>query len=94
MLCITAKPAHLFTIWVINVVQSNPPVRGVSAVPPIAPKFDAAILSRIADNRTKCTAANTAYWTVLPPSTILGSRIVKVDPRPGSLSTVMSPPII
>jgi hypothetical protein len=27
-------------------------------------------------------------------STILGSRIVNVDPRPGSLSTVMSPPII
>src|SRR5258708_32411911 len=27
-------------------------------------------------------------------STILGSRIVKVEPRPGSLSTVMSPPII
>jgi len=24
----------------------------------------------------------------------LGSRIVKVEPRPGSLSTVMSPPII
>ena len=30
------------------------------------------------------------FW----PSTILGNRIVKVDPRPGSLSTVMSPPII
>ena len=30
----------------------------------------------------------------LGASTILGSRIVKVDPRPGSLSTVMSPPII
>ena len=27
-------------------------------------------------------------------STILGSRMVKVDPRPGSLSTVISPPII
>jgi hypothetical protein len=27
-------------------------------------------------------------------STILGSRIVKVEPRPTSLSTVMSPPII
>ena len=27
-------------------------------------------------------------------STILGSRIVKVEPWPGSLSTVMSPPII
>ena len=25
---------------------------------------------------------------------MLGNRIVKVDPRPGSLSTVMSPPII
>ena len=30
----------------------------------------------------------------LAASTILGSRIVKVEPRPGSLSTVMSPPII
>jgi hypothetical protein len=30
----------------------------------------------------------------LGASTIRGSRIVKVDPRPGSLSTVMSPPII
>ena len=27
-------------------------------------------------------------------STILGNRIVKVEPRPGSLVTVMSPPII
>src|SRR6202048_1050246 len=27
-------------------------------------------------------------------STIRGSRIVKVEPRPGSLATVMSPPII
>src|SRR5262249_4084729 len=27
-------------------------------------------------------------------STILGSRIVKLEPRPGSLSTVMSPPIV
>ncbi len=31
---------------------------------------------------------------VLEASTILGSRIVKVEPRPGSLSTVISPPII
>src|ERR1700730_10607573 len=31
---------------------------------------------------------------VSPPSTILGSRIVKVDPWPGLLATVMSPPII
>jgi hypothetical protein len=30
----------------------------------------------------------------LGPCTILGSRIVKVEPRPGSLATVMSPPII
>src|SRR3984893_13901030 len=35
-----------------------------------------------------------AYWVAFPTSTILGSRIVKVEPRPGSLSTVMSPPII
>jgi len=30
----------------------------------------------------------------LGASTIRGRRIVKVEPRPGSLSTVMSPPII
>src|SRR5215207_5190321 len=30
----------------------------------------------------------------LAASTIFGRRIVKVDPRPGSLATVMSPPII
>ena len=30
----------------------------------------------------------------LGTATILGSRIVKIDPRPGSLATVMSPPII
>jgi hypothetical protein len=35
-----------------------------------------------------------AYSVGLGASTILGSRIVKVEPRPGSLSTVMSPPII
>ena len=35
-----------------------------------------------------------AYSTALGVSTILGSRIVKVEPRPSSLSTVMSPPII
>ena len=34
------------------------------------------------------------YWAAFPTSTILGSRIVKVDPWPGSLDTVMSPPII
>src|ERR1700736_6355182 len=42
-----------------------------------------------------CTAAKQrAYWTALVPPTIRGSRIVNVEPRPGSLSTVMSPPII
>jgi hypothetical protein len=35
-----------------------------------------------------------AYWGAFPTSTIRGKRIVKVEPRPGSLSTVMSPPII
>jgi hypothetical protein len=35
-----------------------------------------------------------AYWIALEASTILGRQMVKVDPRPGSLSTVMSPPII
>jgi hypothetical protein len=35
-----------------------------------------------------------SYSTALPASTILGRRMVKVDPRPTSLSTVMSPPII
>ena len=34
------------------------------------------------------------YSTALAASTILGRRIVKVEPRPTSLSTVMSPPII
>ena len=42
-----------------------------------------------------CTAAKQrAYWTALVPPTIRGSRIVNVEPRHGSLSTVMSPPII
>src|SRR5262249_36192483 len=35
-----------------------------------------------------------AYWMAFPTSTIRGTRIVKVEPRPGSLSTVISPPII
>jgi hypothetical protein len=35
-----------------------------------------------------------AYWMAFPPFTIRGTRIVKVEPRPISLSTVMSPPII
>src|SRR5262249_35068335 len=30
----------------------------------------------------------------LGAATVLGTRIVKVDPRPGSLSSVMSPPIM
>jgi hypothetical protein len=38
--------------------------------------------------------AGSAGIASLAASTILGSRIVKVEPRPGSLSTVMSPPII
>jgi len=42
---------------------------------------------------SKCSEQN-SYWMVLGASAILGSRIVKVEPRPGSLSTVMSPPII
>ena len=35
-----------------------------------------------------------AYWEAFPTSTIRGTRIVKIEPRPGSLATVMSPPII
>ena len=35
-----------------------------------------------------------AYWTAFPTSTIRGTRMINVEPRPGSLSTVMSPPII
>jgi hypothetical protein len=34
------------------------------------------------------------YSLGLEASTVLGRRIVKVEPFPGSLSTVMSPPII
>jgi hypothetical protein len=34
------------------------------------------------------------YWMALEACTILGSRIVKVEPLPGSLATVISPPII
>jgi hypothetical protein len=34
------------------------------------------------------------YWMAFPTSTIRGTRIVKVEPWPGSLSTIMSPPII
>ena len=36
--------------------------------------------------RTKCTAANSV--PTFPTSTIRGTRIVNVEPRPGSLSTV------
>ena len=42
---------------------------------------------------SRCSKQRT-YSMVLGASTILGSRIAKVDPRPGWLSTVMSPPII
>jgi hypothetical protein len=43
-----------------------------------------------------CAVAGGPDWQhyFLEASTVRGSRIVKVDPRPGSLSTVMSPPII
>jgi hypothetical protein len=34
------------------------------------------------------------YWMALEASTILGRRMVNVEPLPGSLATVMSPPII
>ena len=34
------------------------------------------------------------YSAALAASTVLGRRIVKVEPRPGSLSTVMSPPMM
>ena len=34
------------------------------------------------------------YWMALEASTVLGTRMVKVEPWPGVLSTVMSPPII
>jgi hypothetical protein len=34
------------------------------------------------------------YWMVLEASTIRGSRMVKVEPWPGSLAAVISPPII
>jgi hypothetical protein len=35
-----------------------------------------------------------AYWAAFPTSTIRGSRMVNVEPLPGSLAAVMSPPII
>jgi hypothetical protein len=35
-----------------------------------------------------------AYAMAFGLPTILGNRIVKVEPQPGSLSTVMSPPVI
>ena len=38
--------------------------------------------------------ARLAATASLGTCTILGSRIVKVEPWPGALSTVMSPPII
>jgi hypothetical protein len=38
--------------------------------------------------------AGLAVTAAFTAPTILGSRIVKVEPRPGSLSTVISPPII
>ena len=44
-------------------------------------------------NQVHCSKQR-AYWVAFPTSTIRGTRIVKVEPRPGSLSTVMSPPII
>ena len=34
------------------------------------------------------------YWMALEACTILGSRIVKGEALPGSLATVISPPII
>jgi hypothetical protein len=45
-------------------------------------------------NRLTPCSKQCLYPVTLASSTVLGSRIVKVDPRPGSLSTVMSPPII
>jgi hypothetical protein len=44
-------------------------------------------------DQVHCSKQRT-YWGAFPTSTIRGTRIVKVDPRPTSLSTVISPPII
>src|SRR2546423_5576699 len=45
-----------------------------------------------------CIGCSVAVRSEITPSfgasTVLGSRIVKTDPRPVSLATVMSPPII
>ena len=57
-------------------------------------------LSRCSKNLLMMLQHRLSLWAGLAAtsfgasSTVLGSRIVKVEPRPGSLSTVMSPPII
>ena len=43
--------------------------------------------------RVRCAGVGIAAASLVV-TTILGSRTVKVDPRPDSLSTVMSPPIM
>ena len=80
----------------------------MSAVPPIAPEFvHCSDSTKSANNgllhcskqltpseSRRSYVAGLAAPASLETSTIRGSRIVKVEPRPGSLSTVMSPPII
>jgi hypothetical protein len=64
-------------------------------------KREAALFGLMSASTSYGRAAARGYeWTGLEAtasfgaSTILGNRIVKVEPRPGALSTVMSPPII
>jgi tetratricopeptide (TPR) repeat protein len=75
--------------------QAAPDALGMSAAPPIAPEIvHCSDSTKRANNGLLHRSKWRAYAVALGASTILGSLIAKVDPRPGSLSTVISPPII
>ena len=95
MLCITAKWAGQCLLGVIRVVlgQDHKPVQ-VRSAPKTGRKFKALVFIAMCHKPTMQCSKHRRYAMVLGAPTLLGSRIVKVDPRPGSLSTVISPPII
>src|ERR1700730_4592169 len=83
----------VYTAWCFHTARVNcthyRAAALLSASPQLAELIRAAKRFRVVPlaDQVHCSKQR-AYWVAFPTSTIRGTRIVKVEPRPGSLSTV------
>src|SRR6516164_3051620 len=94
-------PTHPLILQPLSGMVASPSLRTRAASSPwIAPPQRHVTKFYVEDHagpaaacRVRCAGVGIAAASLVV-TTILGSRTVKVDPRPDSLSTVMSPPIM